>query len=164
MNPHGIHCRQVEISTVYFFSLTSRGKLVGTYIRKNNTIITHWTTNWLGFNKKKIGFFRTIVFVYNSFQSITRIIIKLLSREFYSGFGIWSEQKHAEQNLYSILCATHVQQWRSIETHGRYPAGNPSAKNNDQCRGCQVSDEYCITVDLGRLYIFVRAIKKISHK
>lgn len=24
-----------------FFSLTSRGKLVGTYIRKNNTIITH---------------------------------------------------------------------------------------------------------------------------
>lgn len=24
-----------------FFSLTNRGKLVGTYIRKNNTIITH---------------------------------------------------------------------------------------------------------------------------
>lgn len=81
----------------------------------------------------------------------------------FSGISIRPEQKYAEQNLHGLLCTTHMQQWRRIETHRRYPAGYSSEKNNDQRRDRYVSDEYCITVDLGRLYIFVRIIDKILH-
>lgn len=56
-----------------------------------------------------------------------------------------------------------MQQRRRVKTRRRRSQRNPSEKNNHQRRGRRVSNENRVTLDLGRLYVFVRAVIKTCY-
>lgn len=115
MNPRGIHCRQVEILTLYIFFFWRENKPVDfkrkkqLHIKQRNESLT----NWFRFNcvltyNKWYNFFRTI----NSKQ----IVITPLSRAFFQELA-FDPNKSMRNRIYIAYCVPHTCNSGDVSKH-----------------------------------------------